>query len=509
MYLRFVLTLKSMHLESETTLAIVWKEHVQVFQLSAVVGKGLRWLLPMAILAPLGIQSAWSQQPVVEAVPAIPYSQGDFQPSTTAPLPSPAQQSPMSQGPLNQGPPNQQAYIEAAGAQPITNTPVTVALPSAFQSSYDRLLVQPQIQYGTPTNEFVNPMDPNWLMSHRPSAAFSSPEQLNQMQEMLPSPQPMQFGQSSYYPQAEPVEAAPVFESLLDSAPPPLPIPRRLGMSSEEGGLGQERLAFALFDIDSAQPFNNLRIRAALANRMHLPDRAEYFWAKTATGGGPPLPESVIDYQEARIRMETGSKKISTAFELPFRSTDPDVNKNHAGLGDMQLIVKTVLLDGKSWMLTQYFGTRFASGNAKAGLGTGKVGLEPGLLFRNEFREDTWMHGEMKFWFPLGADPVHGGQVLKLAGGVNRVLHQTDHNAWIPSLELSAFSVLNGGATDRTGAIRPIDHDAIFYLTPGMHYAVDNRGDFGLFEIGCAASLAISRERFADDTWIFDMRWSW
>lgn len=502
-----------MLLHSETTLAIVWNGHMQVRNLPAIVGIGLRTLLLVIVVATIdstvGIDAANAQSPVVEAIPALPFGPNNYTPSESATLPQPAPQQPTLPQPAIQQPAIPPTMYEGAGAQPITNTQVTVGLPSASPSTYDRLLVQPQVQYGVPLNDSVNPMDPNWLMSHRPSAAFSSPEQLSLSQEMLPSPQPMQFGQPQYYGPPEPVEAAPVFESLLDSAPPPLPIPRRLGFGSGEVGLGQERLAFALFDIDSAQPFNNLRIRAALANRMHLPDRAEYFWAKTVTGGGPPLPESVIDYQEARIRMETGSKKISTAFELPFRSTDPDINKNHAGLGDMQLIVKTVLLDGKSWMLTQYFGTRFASGNAKAGLGTGKVGLEPGLLFRNEFREDTWMHGELKFWFPLGADPVHGGQVLKLASGVNRVLHQTDHNAWIPSLELSAYSVLNGGATTATGLVRPVDHDAIFYLTPGMHYAVDNRGDFGLFEVGCAVSIAMSRERFSDDTWIFDMRWSW
>ena len=209
------------------------------------------------------------------------------------------------------------------------------------------------------------------------------------------------------------------------------------------------------------------------------------------------------------MRMELGSKKLSTAFEVPFRSTDPQVNENHAGLGDIQLIVKTVLLDGNQWMLTQYFGTHFASGNSAAGLGTGHVSLEPGMLFRNEFRENTWMHGELKFWFPTGADPQHGGQVLKFATGFNQVWMETDHNAWLPSIEMVAYSVLNGKATDSSGALRAIDHDAIFYLTPGLHYVVDQKGDFGLFEIGSAVSLAISRERFTDSTWNFDMRWSW
>ncbi len=383
---------------------------------------------------------------------------------------------------------------------------VKIGLPNAYATSSDRLVVQPKVQIATAV-EMANPMDPSWLTSHRPSAEFTGEEQLNISQEALPPPQSSPAGQPGFNRPSVVVESAPpFFESMLDSTPT-IPVRRRPNFNGS--GLGHERLAFSLFDIDPAQPFNNFRIRAVLANRMRLPDRAEYFWAKAGGGKGPPKGESAINYQEARMRMELGSKKLSTAFEVPFRSTDPKENENHAGLGDMQLIVKTVLLDGKQWMLTQYFGTHFASGNSAAGLGTGHVSLEPGLLFRNEFRENTWMHGELKFWFPLGADPQHGGQVLKFATGFNRVWLETDHNAWIPSVEIVAFSLLNGMATDSMGSLRPIDHDAIFYLTPGLHYVVDNKGDFGLFEIGSAVSLAVSKERFTDSTWNFDMRWSW
>lgn len=391
--------------------------------------------------------------------------------------------------------------------RPAERTQVQVGLPNAYPATMDRLIVQPKVQVGTSV-EMANPMDPNWLASHRPSAELTGEEQLSFSQEVLPAPLSLR---TETPPNSRPsviVESAPpFFESMLDSVPA-VPVRRRSGCLGE-GGLGRERLAFSLFDIDPAQPFNNFRIRAVLANRMRLPDRAEYFWAKTGGLKGPPRGESVMNYQEARMRMELGSKKFSTAFEVPFRSTDPKVNENHAGLGDLQLIVKTVLLDGKQWMLTQYFGTHFATGNSAAGLGTGHVGLEPGLLFRNALREDTWMHGELKFWFPLGADPQHGGQVLKFATGFNRVWMETDHNAWIPSIEIIAFSVLNGLATDATGFLRPIDHDAIFYLTPGLRYVVDQKGDFGLFEVGSSVSLAVSQERFTDSTWNFDMRWSW
>ncbi|MDX1925740.1 MAG: hypothetical protein SFV81_04440 [Pirellulaceae bacterium] len=387
-------------------------------------------------------------------------------------------------------------------------TQVQVGLPTASPTTADRLIVQPKVQVGT---EMIDPLDSNWLSSHRPSAILNGDEQSTFLQEVIPSPPALSSAMEVPPPLSrqsileQPI--TPYFETMVNSVPPPARHRRFFGCSP--GGLGRERLAFSLFDIDPAQPFNNFRVRTVVGNRMRLPDRAEYFWAKAGSPKGPPLGESVLNYQEARLRMELGSKKFSTAFEVPFRSVDPQFNDNHAGLGDLQLITKTVLLDGEQWMLTQYFGTHFATGHAAAGLGTGHFGLEPGLLFRNEFHESTWMHGELKFWFPLGADPQHGGQVLKLATGLSHVWAETDQTAWIPSLELTSFSVLNGLATDAFGTIRPIDQDTIFNLTPGLHYAVDKNGDFGLFEIGSSIALAVSDERFTDSTWNFDLRWSW
>jgi hypothetical protein len=387
-------------------------------------------------------------------------------------------------------------------------TQIQVGLPTAIPTTTDRLIVQPKVQVGT---EIVDPMDSSWLSSNRPSAQLNGEEQSSILQEALPPPPalyPRFEQQLPMIPQSileEPV--SPFFERVVNSVPPPAR--KRHFFACGPGGLGRERLAFSLFDIDPAQPFNNFRVRTVVGNRMRLPDRAEYFWAKAGSPKGPPLGESVLNYQEARLRMELGSKKFSTTFEVPFRSNDPQLNGNHAGLGDLQLITKTVLLDGKQWMLTQYFGTHFATGHAAAGLGTGHFGLEPGFLFRNMFSDSTWMHGELKFWFPLGADPQHGGQVLKLATGFSHVWSETDQTAWIPSLELTSYSVLNGLATDALGTIRPIDQDTIFYLTPGLHYAVDKGGDFGLFEVGSSLALAVSDERFTDSTWNFDVRWSW
>jgi hypothetical protein len=273
--------------------------------------------------------------------------------------------------------------------------------------------------------------------------------------------------------------------------------------------MGIERLPFGLFDIDPAQPSNNFRIRSVFASGMHLPDRAEYFWAGTRNGLGPPLGESVVDYQELRLRMETGSKNFSTAFEVPFRRVDPVLNGERTGLSDLQLATKLVLLSGDEWILSQYTGFRFPTGKAREGLGAGRVGMEPGLLFRSRLREQTWMHGEVKFWFPLGVDPIRKGEVLKIATGLNTVWRETDCSALVPSLEMSSFIVTRGQAIDATQNPRRVNEHFILNLTPGVHYTVDRKGDFGLFDFGTAISFATTTQRFADATFLLEARWFW
>jgi hypothetical protein len=401
----------------------------------------------------------------------------------------------------------------------LSAAPLIVGLPTEYFSPTG-LVVVPEVQFGQPANVQSAEMDFRWLQSQRPSADLSGPNRLVALQEMLPAPEAVgnPFGSdlpSDFaLPTPPPLVMEPIFDSIVHQTPV---APRRNSLwcrwidPCPGDGLGQERLPYSLLDIDPAQPFNNARVRTQIARRMHLPDRAEYFWQRTVDRRGPPLAESLIDYQQLNLRVELGSKKVSTAFNVPLRATNPEHNANHAGLGDLSLAVKTVLLDGDKWLFSQQFTTFFPTGSPSMGLGRGSVSLEPGVLFRNRWNDRTWMHGQAKFWFPLGGDPQHGGQVLNLATGFNRVLWESDTASLVPSIEFSVFSVLNGQARIRNvdESIIDIDGDDMFYITPGMHYARDRRGDLGLFEIGTGLSFATSRERFTDSTFIFDLRWSW
>ena len=394
----------------------------------------------------------------------------------------------------------------------VPNASIIVGLPTSYAVSPDRMIVEPRIELGATFPSSSDEINLRWMQTARPSAVLQEVLPLNLVQEALPPPLPLELPIPRPPPSVMEVpsalEAAPVFQNLV-GAVPQRGRHRPMRDPCTEKGLGYERLAFSIFDIEPAQPSNNFRVRSVFGSRLQLPDRAEYFWNRTVGQAGPARGESIIDYRDLRLRLELGSKKFATIFEVPFREVDPRVNNNHAGLGDLQLITKTVFIESDKWLMTQYFGTHFATGASRMGLGTGHVALEPGFLFRNKWNDLSWLHGELKFWFPLGAHPNHHGQVLKFASGVNRIWRDSDTSAVLPSLELTTYSILNGLARNEAGVVREIDSDIMLYLTPGIRYVVDPKLRSGFFEIGSSMSIALTDTRFTDTTLVIDARWSW
>ena len=169
-------------------------------------------------------------------------------------------------------------------------------------------------------------------------------------------------------------------------------------------GIGHERVAFAPFFIDLSQPLgNSLRFRFDLAYNIQSPDRAEFIYGQQRGFN------SRVDYQDIRTNLEFGGPKFSTATEIPIRILDPSSSPNTAGLGDMNLTIKTVWVDGKRWQITQLMRTQFNTGSVNSGLGTGHIAMEPGVLLRYRSNDELYWHGQLKYRFPLGGDPVHAG----------------------------------------------------------------------------------------------------
>lgn len=274
-------------------------------------------------------------------------------------------------------------------------------------------------------------------------------------------------------------------------------------------GIGRERLAFAPFEIEGSQPFSNFRIRNATSFNRPFPDRAGYFWAKGVTGTGPKLPERSVDNYQLRLLTESGGDSFSLGTEIPFSWVDPEVNKNHTGIGDLTLTTKTVMIDGDEWQITQLFRTQFNTGSASMGLGTGRIALEPGFAFRYRWSDITYLYADVKYWVPMGGDPVHTGQVLSYGLGVGHLLWESDKLAVIPTFEVVTYSILNGLKTTSTGIPVPTDGEHVVNFVPGVRIAQERFSDLGLFEFGISGGWSVTNSQLYESILRIDVRFSY
>jgi hypothetical protein len=278
------------------------------------------------------------------------------------------------------------------------------------------------------------------------------------------------------------------------------------------GGIGHERVMFALFDMDSSQPESDLRVQFNAVYHEQNPDRAEFFWAEIGVLG-PKVPAPHVDWQSVDTSLELASgKTFSITTEVPLNLVDPAPNfaglrdANTAGLGDVTITTKTVLLNGADWQITQILRTYTPTGDAMKGLGTGHVSLEPGFLFQYKWSPETYFHGELKYWFPIGGDPAFGGQVLRYGFGISHLLYESDTFAAIPTLEFVGWTVFDGSQTSPIGIPQMIDTMGIFNIEPGIRFASDTGGDLGVIDWGVHASFAITPNRWYNSALMLEIR---
>jgi len=281
----------------------------------------------------------------------------------------------------------------------------------------------------------------------------------------------------------------------------------KLYKTSCDPGIGRERVRFALMEVERSEPLNSFSIRYNSFYDLHFPDRAEYFWAKQ--GRSPGLPERTVDYQDVILRLEQGGGRFSMFTEIPFRVLDPEVNGNTAGLADISFGPKVVIVNGKRWQLSHLFTTTVQAGAVPRGLSAGHTSLEPGFMLRYKWTDSTYIHGDLKWRFPVGGDPFHKGDLLKWGLGVSTILYETDTFAALPTFEFVGWHVMDGLKTQPDGVIAPVDGEAFFSIYPGMRFVLGPSGDLGLFELGIGSGFTLSNNGFFETAFRLDMRFSW
>ncbi len=275
-----------------------------------------------------------------------------------------------------------------------------------------------------------------------------------------------------------------------------------------EPGIGLERMPYAPFEIETTAPLNNFRFRFDSVHGVPWPDRSEFVWAKPGRG---PAADTGVSYQDFRFFSEIATEKFSTATDIPIRILNPDHDGDTAGLGDMNLTTKLVMLDGRKWQITQFLRTYFPTGAPRKGLGTGHVSMEPGVLFRYDWCQELMLHSELRFWFPLGGDPKHSGQVLRYGFGYGYLLHDSDRFAVLHTGELVTHWFVGGQKVwDRnTGLVVPVDDEASCQFYPGLRFVFDRGSDFGLCELGISGTFSNGRDSLYDPLVRLEARWSY
>jgi hypothetical protein len=212
---------------------------------------------------------------------------------------------------------------------------------------------------------------------------------------------------------------------------------------------------------------------------------------------------------------EVGGPKFSVQTELPLRFIDGEMFPNTAGLGDMSVTTKLLMLDGRRWQITQFMRTYMPTGSPKHGLGNGHTSLEPGFLFRYMWNDSTYLHGEMKYWIPLGGDPNFSGQIFRWGAGISHLWYESDSLAIIPTLEMVSWTVMDG---QKTGVFlfppnpvpvelqAQVDGETTVNIYPGVRVPWDTGGDLGLVEFGLQGGFSITETSWYSSMLRFEAR---
>ena len=186
-------------------------------------------------------------------------------------------------------------------------------------------------------------------------------------------------------------------------------------------------------------------------------------------------------YNELSIYQEIAAKGASVFVETPYRSIDPVNNPGQAGFSDMNVGVKTVLLDRDLLLISMQMKTYIPIGNFTKGLGTGHVSLEPSLMAALKLTPSTYLQTQLADWIPLGGTPGFAGQTIHYHASLNQNLcNQGDCFNVVGTVELNGYS-FRGQFTDFPSG-NAVGLGSLSYVNvgPGLRIQFCEKVDFGV-----------------------------
>lgn len=254
--------------------------------------------------------------------------------------------------------------------------------------------------------------------------------------------------------------------------------------------------ANSAFFTDDPRPVSQTRIRWEKGHNLVLPDRNEFFWARTKDGKGPKNIEDRVDYDSLSFIAEAGTEMFSVVVNAPYLSIEPLNNPHHAGFADMDIATKSVLFDREIFQLTFQFRTFIPLGVPGTGTGKGHVALEPSFLFGLHLAENTYMQGQLSEWIPIGGDDTFQGSIVHFHLSMNRLLWRPFQDVQlIGNIESVAYHFQDGAYYDGFGVVQNSAGQNYVTAGPGLRLVVCDR-----FDIGTGAQFALSDDHFAQTT---------
>lgn len=247
-------------------------------------------------------------------------------------------------------------------------------------------------------------------------------------------------------------------------------------------------LANAAYFTPSVRPISHVRFRWDAAPGVVLPDRAEYFWARSDGMGlgprpySPNLTASRVTYHEISQYTELAvNGAFAMIVDLPYRTNKASGAGAGSGFADMRVGTKSLLFDRELFQLTFQFLTHLPTGLSLKGTGVGHVSLEPALIMGLKVSCDTYLQGMVAERIPLGGDPGYAGSVLQYSMSLNHLLWQPVHDVQlIGTAEFTGITFQDGAYTDPIlGSNRRAGGASYLTLGPGIRLNICDKIDFG------------------------------
>jgi hypothetical protein len=233
--------------------------------------------------------------------------------------------------------------------------------------------------------------------------------------------------------------------------------------------------------IDDATIASRVRIRFEAGFHDHVPDRAEFFYAKCgcyrdlpgslsldpAAPGPRPGSANDVNFQQAYVQGEYAvGSRFSVFGELPVRWLQPQSFStpgpgfaNQAGISDLRAGAKFALIADARRTLTAQARVYAPTGKAENGLGTNHATIEPTLLYYEAFTPRFALEAQASDWQPLDGSagvPItspnkFSGNVFFWGVGPSFEVYRKGAVSFTPIVELIHWHV-NGGFQTATPA---------------------------------------------------------